>query len=329
MNMNTIGVWIGEELKKYSFGDNHPFGDKRMCAYREELEKRGLHEHEALSFFSPVMATDKQLALFHTNEYIEFVRAAVRDGHQFLDDHGDVPVYPQMFEGAAYVAGCVLDAAHAILRADIRRAFVPIAGLHHGMRDKASGFCVFNDIGILIEDLLRNYNMHSIVYVDIDAHHGDGVYYPFVDKKEVIFVDTHESGAHLFPNTGAATENGIGEGKKHKLNIPMNIDATDEDFFQVWGQAELFLERFHPDFIIMVAGADSIEGDGLAHLKFSPRVHNYVTRKLIDIAENFCEGRLLVLGGGGYNMQNVAQCWTNVTEIMLHTAAGRTQSLMA
>lgn len=326
---NKVGIWLGDELEKYGFGEDHPFGNMRMAAYQDELYKRGLHKHPNYELHSPVCATQEELALFHTPEYIELVKRAAEQGHGQLDERGDTPVYPEMFRAASCVVGSVLDAAHKILLGKVHRAFVPIAGLHHGMRDHASGFCVFNDISTLIEDLLQNYNMHNIVYVDIDAHHGDGIYYPFEDKKEVIFVDVHESGAHLFPNTGAATENGKGEGKRCKLNIPMNIDATDEDFFQVWPQAELFLERFHPDFIILVAGADSIQGDGLAHLNFTAKVHNYVTRRLIDIAENNCDGHLLVLGGGGYNMDNVALAWNNITEILLNTFAGRTNSLMA
>lgn len=326
---NKVGVWLGEQLEKYGFGEDHPFGNMRMAAYQEELHKRGLHEHPHFHLFEPVQASEDELALFHTRAYIDLVKQASQKGHGMLDERGDVPVYKEMFVAASHVVGSVLAAGKKILAGELRRAFVPIAGLHHGMPDKASGFCVFNDIAVLIETLIQDYKLQNIVYVDIDAHHGDGIYYPFEARKEVIFVDIHESGAHLFPNTGAATENGIGEGKKRKFNIPLNVEATDEDFFQVWPQVELFLERFHPDFIILVAGADSIAGDGLAHLNFSVKVHNYVTKRLIDIAENSCDGQILVLGGGGYNMDNVALAWNNVTEILLHTPSGRTQSLMA
>ena len=169
----SVCVYHGPALGTYGFGGGHPFGPDRLEAFWTEFTRRGLDQR--VSIATPVMCAESDLTLFHTSEYVARVRAQSKDGLGFLD-YGDTPAFVGVYEAAATVVGSVLDASEAILSGRCRRAFVPIAGLHHARRDMAGGFCVFNDLGVLIESLRARHGIRRIAYVDIDAHHGDGAW---------------------------------------------------------------------------------------------------------------------------------------------------------
>ena len=197
---------------------------------------------------------------------------------------------------------------------------MPIAGLHHATRTAAAGFCVFNDIGVAIELLRRQYGLQRIAYVDIDAHHGDGVFYAYEADPDLIFADIHEDGSSLYPGTGAAHETGTGDAAGSKLNIPLPAGSDDAAFRQVWPQVLAHLERFAPEFIILQCGTDSLAGDPLTHLQLTPASHALAATDLAALARKFAQGRLLALGGGGYNRTNLAAGWNTVVEALLCAA---------
>ncbi len=309
----TLRVYTGQELGTYGFPHGHPFGPDRLAAFVAEFQKRGLNRQVEIA--SPVACDTEALSRFHTQRYLDFVRQQSRAGEGFLD-HGDTPAFPGVFEAASMVAGSVLDAARWMLEGDNRRAFVPIGGLHHARRDAAAGFCVFNDIGITIE-WLRTQDVRRIAYVDIDAHHGDGVFYSFEDDPELIFADLHEDGRFLYPGTGNATETGKGKAKGTKLNIPLEPGADDAAFHRHWPRVLEFVRAGNPEFVILQAGADSIEGDPITHLALTPAAHAHAAARLKALAQECCAGRVLALGGGGYNRANLAAAWCAVVEALL------------
>ena len=202
---------------------------------------------------------------------------------------------------------------------DYPRVLLPIAGLHHARRDSAAGFCVFNDPGVIIETLRKQYGIKRIAYVDIDAHHGDGVFYAFEDDPDLIFADIHEDGRFLYPGTGFAHETGKGTAKGSKLNIPMLPGADDHAFHQAWPQLEEFVRSAKPEMILLQAGADSIKGDPITHMQFTPAAHAHAARRLCVLADEFCQGRIIAMGGGGYNRTNLALAWSAVMQAMLES----------
>jgi acetoin utilization protein AcuC len=236
-------------------------------------------------------------------------------GQGFLDG-GDTPAFRGIYEAAVTVVGATLNASAAIMSGQCRRAFVPIAGLHHAGRDHAAGFCVFNDCGVAIERLFAA-GLERVAYVDIDAHHGDGVFYAFEEDARVIFADMHEDGQYLYPGTGAAAETGKGAAAGTKLNIPMPPGSDDAAFDAAWPRVMAHLEKFAPDFIILQCGADSLEGDPITHLRYSAAAHGKSARELAQLADRLGHGRVLGLGGGGYNRSNLAQAWSAVVENLL------------
>lgn len=307
-------VYIGEALSRYGFGQGHPFGADRMGAFWDEVVHRGLDKH--VKICAPVIANRQALEHFHTPDYIERVKVQSKTGQGFLD-YGDTPAFTGVYEAAAYVVGTALAALANIMQGNCRRAFVPIAGLHHARRDRAAGFCVFNDCGIVIEMLRKEYGIRRVAYVDIDAHHGDGVFYAFEDDPQLIFADLHEDGRYLYPGTGAAHEAGTGAAQGTKLNIPMRPGANDDDFLIAWTRVEEFLSAAQPEFMLFQCGADSLADDPLTHLRYTAASHAYAAARLCSLADDYCQGRLLALGGGGYNRTNLAQAWTAVVQALV------------
>ncbi len=315
--MKPCAVYLGELLTRYHFGETHPFGPKRYAAFENEFHAQGLVQHSEI--MAPVMGAVAQLLYFHEAEYIQKVSAISKHGHGYLDC-GNTPAFVGMYEAALGIVGTTLDAVRCIMQGDTTRAFIPIAGLHHARRDRAEGFCVFNDCGVAIEALRRDYGVRRIAYVDIDAHHGDGVMYSFEDDADLCYVDLHEDGRYLYPGTGTAEETGIGVAQGTKLNIPMPPGATDVQFRRAWESVEIFIARSEPEFIIAQCGADSIKGDPLTHLHYSAQSHYYATQRLCRLADSMGHGRVLALGGGGYNLQNIAAAWTAVVRALLEAA---------
>jgi len=306
-----VCVYFGPELGRYGFGQGHPFGPDRLDAFWNTLKAHGLDR--AVSVVQPVMAQPATIELFHDADYVSFVARASQDGAGFLD-YGDTPVFPGVFEAASYVVGSSVDAADRLLDGRCRRAFVPIAGLHHARRERAAGFCVFNDCGVVIEHLRSRHGLRRIAYVDIDAHHGDGVFYSYADDPDLIFADIHEDGRFMYPGTGSASETGTGKAQGTKLNFPMPPGADDEAFMAVWPKIEHFVRKGRPEFILLQCGADSVNGDPLTHMQFSPRAHAHAAERLGIVADECCSGRLLGVGGGGYNRTNIGEAWTAVIE---------------
>ncbi len=310
----SLSVYLGEALARYGFGEGHPFGPDRMGVFWQRMLELGLDEQVRVC--APAMAARDDLLLFHTPDYVERVIEQSKTGRGYLD-YGDTPAFPGVYEAAATVVGTALAAVTAIMQGEARQAFVPIAGLHHAARDMAAGFCVFNDCGVVIEALLHRHDCRRVAYVDIDAHHGDGVFYAFESDPRVIFADLHEDGRYLYPGTGAAWETGKGAAGGTKLNIPMRPEASDEDFLAAWPAVEQHLEKYPPDFILLQCGADSMAGDPITHLRYSEASHRHAAVRLKALAEKYCDGRLLGTGGGGYNRDNLARAWTAVVEAMV------------
>lgn len=309
-----ICVFNDQRLASYNFGEQHPFGPARFDAFNDAFLAQGL-DQEVMTC-EAVTATPEQIEWFHDHAYVEGVKLASLAGIGYLDQ-GDTPVVPGIYEAAALVAGTTLQAIRLIMQGKCRRAFNPIGGLHHARRDRAAGFCVFNDCGIAIEALRHEYKVQRIVYVDIDAHHGDGVYYSYDTDPVLIIADLHEDGHFLYPGTGAVTETGRQDAVGTKLNIPMPMGADDAAFNKVWKTVQAFIADTVPEFVLLQCGVDCMQGDPITHLAYSPHVHARATADLCKLADQHCEGRLLALGGGGYNLENIAAGWCAVVQAMI------------
>ncbi|MDH5180243.1 MAG: acetoin utilization protein AcuC [Gammaproteobacteria bacterium] len=309
--MSETCVYIGEALARYSFGVDHPFGPRRHDAFVGEFRRR--HLPDKVDVLQPVKAKQEMIEWFHDPDYVDKVIRMSKLPAGYLDG-GDTPAFSNMYDATAHVVGSTLDAVDRVIQGEYKRAFIPIAGLHHARRDTAAGFCIFNDCGIAIEALRRKYQIQRVAYVDIDAHHGDGVFYSFEDDPDLIFLDMHEDGRFLYPGTGRLEETGTGKAAGTKLNIPMPMGASDADFLRVWETGEKFLREAKPEFILLQCGADSLDGDPITHMQYSEQAHAHAAERLCRLADEYCAGRIVAMGGGGYNLDNLARAWCAVVD---------------
>lgn len=305
----TTHVFLSEQLGGYGFPDGHPLSIDRQGAFWRAACARGLDAQVLVAGSAPVGR--EVIERFHLPGYVDRVIAASRSGEGCLDG-GDTPAFAGCFEITAHLVGAALEGARRVMRGEARRTFQPIGGLHHARRGAAAGFCVFNDLGVLIETLRRDYGVRRIAYVDIDVHHGDGVFYEFEDDPGLIIADIHEDPNFLYPGTGFASEAGRGEALGTKLNLLLAPGAGDAQFMRAWDEAESFVDRFAPEIVLLQCGADALAGDPLADLRLTPLAHAYAGQRLVALAERHARGRLMAFGGGGYSLENLSAAWCAV-----------------
>ncbi len=308
-----LGVSFGQESELYSFPEGNPMNSSRTTLFADAIGRLAESGGSGrLTLIAPRQASEKDLTVFHTPEYVNFVKASSRVGEGYLD-YGDTPSFKGVYEASLYPVGNTLNGLDLIVKGKFDHFFNPVGGLHHARRDRAGGFCVFNDAAIAICRLLEM-GMKRVAYVDIDAHHGDGVFYAFESDPRVVIGDIHEDGRFLYPGTGSASETGSGDAEGTKLNIPMAPRAGDVEFVQAFDRVAAFIRGFEPEFVLFQCGADSLLGDPIAQLKYTPAAHVYAAKKLHDIAHELSHGRILAMGGGGYDPANVSGAWTAVAK---------------
>jgi acetoin utilization protein AcuC len=312
--MKTAFIY-SDEFGSYSYGDEHPMRPLRLRLTYELITGYGLLDAGS-ELIKARMAVEDELLLFHTKEYVKALKEAndgtitIEDGLRFALGHGDNPVFKGVYDWSLYSVGASIQAAELVLKGDANIAFNICGGLHHAMRERASGFCYFNDAAIAIEYLVKS--GLRVAYVDIDAHHGDGVQNAFYDSDRVLTISLHENGNHLFPGTGFIDEIGINKGHGHSINLPFLPGADDNIFVTGFDNiVPIFLDRFKPDILVTQLGVDTFRTDPITHMNLTTNGFEKMVRRFSSF-----ELPWVALGGGGYNMSNVARAWTLAWAIM-------------
>ncbi|MHB1908554.1 MAG: acetoin utilization protein AcuC [Nitrososphaerales archaeon] len=308
MTKCKLGVSFGYASTLYSF-PGHPLNKTRTDLFGSSIKQEGV------SIVKPVPASEEDLLLFHSQEYVDFVKESSKNGEGFLD-YGDTPSFKGVYEASLYAVGSTLNGLDLIVSGEYDHFFNPVGGLHHARRDRAGGFCVFNDSAIAIQKALSKLNFKRVAYVDIDAHHGDGVFYGYESDERVIIGDIHEDGRYIYPGTGFPNETGKGRANGTKLNLPLAPSSGDNEFISSFDKLEGFISSFQPEFVFFQCGADGLSGDPLTHLQYSAHAHSYAAGKLHSLAHDTCNGHILAMGGGGYNPRNVEAAWIAVARAL-------------
>jgi acetoin utilization protein AcuC len=281
----------------------------------ELLAAYGAFDGQESTLVPPRAATPEELGLFHTEEYIEVVRSLSQgerrfDPRRYNFGPGDNPVFPGMYETEALKVGAALVAAELVTSDRVDVAFSFSGGLHHADPAYASGFCVFNDAAVAIHWLLQK--GLRVAYVDIDAHHGDGVQNAFYETARVLTISLHETGLYLFPGTGFVEEMGRGAGRGYAANLPF-APYTDDEVY-LWAFEEIvptLVRRFQPDVVVSQLGVDTHYRDPLTHLCLTTSGYVAAVTSIKELAP-----RWLALGGGGYDVDVVARAWTLAYGVM-------------
>ncbi len=315
-------------LAGYDLGPDHPLRPERFTLAVTLMEAYGLvpagtaagstaTDGSPLAVVAPAPASDDEIEMVHSAAYVAAVRKAGEDPScSFPPAAGlgtlDTPVFPGMHEAAELVAGGAILATDEVLSGRHKRAFNVAGGLHHAHRDRAAGFCVYNDVAIGIAHALRRLPDLRVLYVDIDAHHGDGVQEAFYEEPKVLTISMHETGAALFPGTGFPDERGAGPGLGYAANIPLPVGATDACYRMVFQDLVWPLARsFHPDLVVAQCGADALHHDPLTSLGLTLPGYAWLVDQVVSLADELTQGRLVAHGGGGYAWQHaVPRAWT-------------------
>lgn len=306
-----VSLYYGSELLEYDFGPQHPFGGARARLTFELVKTLGMLDQPNITLHAPVVADRDLVCLFHRPDFVDFVQnMCLRGGYL---DNGDTPAFDGGLESSMAVVGTSCAAVDSIMRGETDYAFMPVGGLHHAYPGRASGFCIFNDLGVAIKKLRRDWGIKRIAYVDIDAHHGDGVMYSFYDDPDLLTVDFHEDGRYLFPGSGSQQELGRGEAELTKFNLPMPPYSSDQSFIYAFDElVPVLMRKFKPEFILLQTGVDAHGGDPLSEMNYSASTYIHTVKNLKALAAELCENRLAVFGGGGYNLETCALRWTQV-----------------
>lgn len=314
VNKQAVFIYSAAQLD-YKFSATHPFNQKRLQLTMDLLQKnKNLADDDIIQ---PRIASDEELLLGHDAQYIDIVKRA---GHGYLrqgegESYGigteDTPIFKNMHEASAMFVGGTLTACDYVMQGKSQHALNLGGGLHHGFKGKASGFCIYNDSTVAIKYMQKKYNAR-VLYIDTDAHHGDGVQWSFYDDPNVCTLSIHETGRYLFPGTGAVTERGNGEGYGTSFNIPLDAFTEDESFLLAYEQAiREIAAHFKPDVILTQNGADAHYFDPLTHLYCTMNIYDEIPRIAHEIAHEFCEGKWVAVGGGGYDIWRVVpRAWS-------------------
>ncbi|KAK0502459.1 hypothetical protein EDD18DRAFT_1140885 [Armillaria luteobubalina] len=315
MSKKRVAYYYDSDVGAYTYGLGHPMKPHRMRVAHDLITAYEMLPK--MHVLKPPKASPEAMTSFHTDEYVHFLNRVTPETSEELTYHGtrflvgeDNPPFEGVFEFCSISAGGSMAAARRITSGASDICINWAGGLHHAKKREASGFCYINDIVLGILELLRAYP--RVLYVDIDCHHGDGVEEAFYTTDRVMTCSFHKYGEY-FPGTGTQEDKGRGKGKGYAVNVPLKDGITDESFQSIFEPVvDKILEVFQPNAVVLQCGADSLSGDKLGCLNLTMHGHahcvQYLRKKNVP---------LILLGGGGYTVKNVARTWTYETACAL------------
>ena len=306
---------FSQQFSHHSYGPSHPLKVERLQLTMELIRAYGLFDTSKKDWIEAQETEEEDILLVHSPEYLKILKEANQgkapsQTWEFGLGSGDNPVFPGLYDWSLLVTGATLECVRQVTDENRQIAFNIAGGLHHALKSRASGFCYINDpaVGIakMVQDGLR------IVYLDIDVHHGDGVEAAFYDTDQVLTISIHQHGHTLFPGTGFPDEMGEGSGRGYSVNVPL-APGTDDDLY-LWAFMETvppLVCAYDPDVLVTQLGVDSLATDPLATLDLSIAGFSRVMEEIKS-----WDLKWVALGGGGYNIMNVARAWTKAWAIM-------------
>ncbi len=315
-NPDSWALIYSSRFDKFSFGEEHPFKIMRYRLTYELLCELGLLQHPEVRVVECPLAPESALLGFHDPGYVATLKEFSLDETpraNFRYGLGDIenPIFHGVFDWALLGCGGTLEAARLVVDEGVRVAFNMSGGYHHAHAARASGFSYLNDAVVAIQGMVSR--GLRVAYVDIDAHHGDGVQEAFYSSDQVLTISLHESGDDFFPHTGFPYELGEGAGYGYSVNVPFRCHSDDLIFEQGFSKVVLpMLKAFKPDVLVTQMGVDSLRTDPLTRLEMTTGIIEYAAREFLATKIPW-----VCLGGGGYEKLNVAKCWTLLWSIII------------
>jgi len=315
-----LAVLYSDGYLAYDFGHAHALREVRVRLACELIRSSGLFDGRA-TLLNPTPALEESILRVHERRYVDAVKqlgmSPKEEAYEFGLGPGDNPIFPGMYESSALQAGGTVQACELVATGQRARAYNLGGGFHHAMPSKASGFCIFNDVAIGLKHILDRGLVHRVLYVDIDAHHGDGVQHIFYDDPRVLTISLHEDGRFLFPGTGFTDEIGQGNGRGYAVNVPLPPYTRDASYLYAVTEIVPPLARaYRPDLVFTQTGADATYLDPLAHLKLTSRTYEAFGNLIDGLTQELCASRWVAATGGGYDVAACARMWTLIASTM-------------
>lgn len=314
--MHQTGFLYDQRYLDHDTGRGFPESSRRLAVTMQHLSAQPWFD--SLVKIGPRAAERKWLETTHSSDFIDFAQASCAAGARMLGDP-DVRVCESSYDVAVLAAGGALELIDRVMAGEISNGFALVRPPgHHAETTHAMGFCLFNSIAIAARYLQQQHNLEKVLILDWDVHHGNGTQHSFDEDPSVMFVSLHQF--PYYPGTGAYSEKGTGKGKNYTLNCPMSAGATDFNYEKAFTQHILpAVNRFQPDAILVSAGFDAHSMDPLAQVNLSTEFFGWMTEKMMEVAEQHANGRLVSLLEGGYNLQALPLCVaTHLRKLMSH-----------
>lgn len=315
---NRTGVVVDERYLRHGEGYYHPESPRRLEAVYAMLEKPDMAgKYVAIP---PRYATHEEIGLVHSQFYIGVVAGTA--GKKYFSLDADTQTSPESYDTAKLAVGGFLNAIDAVMTGEVANAFAFVRPPgHHASRDRAAGFCLFNNVAIGARYALAKYGLQRILIADWDLHHGDGTQDIFYRDRKVLYFSVHQYPA--YPGTGALTETGQGEGQGYTVNVPLKARTDDALYVKTFaGILKPVAMKFRPELILLSAGFDTYFQDPLGDMRVTPKGYVYMMRILLDIAAACCEGRLAAVLEGGYHVEGL----TESVQAVLREMGGETHA---
>lgn len=316
----TVAILYRDELREYDFGPGHPFRGDRYEIFPNFLKER-VPEEDNYRIIKAIPATDSDLLLICSKDYIDFTREFYKAAHEGTTYHGDFGRYQSMDNMPFDTPGKLEEAARLIIgqaklgcdliqQGAYQKAVSIGGGVHHAKASYGEGFCLYNDVAYAARYLISTYQLERVLIIDTDAHAGNGTCDYFYDDPSVLFIDLHQDPRTLYPGTGFAEDIGTGNGKGFTVNVPLPPDAGYDSYCRIFdGIVEPLVREFKPQFIIRNGGSDPHRDDSLTNLDLPVSGFRMIGEKVRCLADEMCQGRELDLIASGYNKHTLPYCW--------------------
>lgn len=307
--MRKLGIVIDDIFKMHDNGYGHPESPDRIRVINDMLINTGLMNKVEL--IEPFDALKEHITLVHEARHFDLIESTRGKERVYLD--ADTSTSPKSFEAAIRAAGAMIKSIDLVMNNDLEAAFPLVRPPgHHAEKDRAMGFCLFNNIAVGAAYLINNYDVNRILIVDWDLHHGNGTQHMFYDTDKVFYISTHQF--PYYPGTGAANEIGIGEGEGFTLNIPMNPGMGDQEYIKIFFELlKPVIDQYTPKIILVSAGFDTHIADPLGGMAVTPKGFQNLTKLLNELADEHCGGKIIYILEGGYNLEGL---WHSVSAVI-------------
>jgi acetoin utilization protein AcuC len=304
---SKIIMTFHEKFRQYDLGEGHPFRGDRFANAMRFFESQGLFRLSEIILNEPKPASREELLKVHSGDYVDLIFRLAKEKKPY---DIETPLSPEILEAALLIVGGTVECGKAVFEGKVKRAISIGGGYHHAGRDYGGGFCIFNDIAVLVEHLRANYNVKRFLILDYDVHFGNGTSDIYYRDPSMLYISLHQDPRTIYPGTGFVWQIGEGNGEGFNVNVPLPPGTGDSTY--LYALNEIFVplaEEFKPEIIIANGGSDSHFADMLGDLSLTVKGFFEVAELIRETADKVCGGKLVLIPGSGYNPKVLPPCW--------------------